>query len=298
MALQWLKGTLAGFREFALAVKNEIVSLQPKDSDTIRWQRDYDGMSAHLNLDAIVGGSSQSPVSDDALSSDTSAPQYLQVKNTGSNDIVKDMPVLIGDKIFGTEMYKGSASNTVFNPVKFYGVATESIAVNEVGMVAISGFYEFSSSTNITNGSELIPNASGTWTATTKGIVKVIATDGSNNTTLVRIIGYKLTEYADYFKIVINNDNTVSIVDGRNPTNTTCGVTDIGNVPKTTIVNPNGNIYLKATYNTDTNSYSFSFVSTITASDTAWLIGSAFTSGVIYQSWQQGAIYFAYRYIV
>ena len=57
MALQWLKGTLAGFREFALAVKNEIVSLQPKDSDTIRWQRDYDGMSAHLNLDAIVGGS-------------------------------------------------------------------------------------------------------------------------------------------------------------------------------------------------------------------------------------------------
>ena len=82
MALQWLKGTLAGFREFALAVKNEIVSLQPKDSDTIRWQRDYDGMSAHLNLDAIVGGSSQSLVSDDALSSDTSAPQYLQVKNT------------------------------------------------------------------------------------------------------------------------------------------------------------------------------------------------------------------------
>ncbi len=64
MALQWLKGTLAGFKEFASAVKNEIVSLQPKDSDTIRWQRDYDGMSAHLNLDSITGGSSQS-ISDD-----------------------------------------------------------------------------------------------------------------------------------------------------------------------------------------------------------------------------------------
>lgn len=65
MALQWLKGTLAGFTEFVSAVKNEIVSLQPKDSDTIRWQRDYDGMSAHLNLDSIVSGGSPSLISDD-----------------------------------------------------------------------------------------------------------------------------------------------------------------------------------------------------------------------------------------
>ena len=83
MALQWLKGTLAGFREFALAVKNEIVSLQPKDSDTIRWQRDYDGMSAHLNLDAIVGGSSLSSISEDAISEDSDGNIYLDCIHSG-----------------------------------------------------------------------------------------------------------------------------------------------------------------------------------------------------------------------
>ena len=291
MALQWLKGTLAGFREFALAVKNEIVSLQPKDSDTIRWQRDYDGMSAHLNLDAIVGGSSQSLV--DSMSEDSDGNIYLNCINSGSTAIPIYSTVSV---IISGDLLKAKASpiNTNYNLV--YGVTTAEIAVNGKGKVLISG--------KIDNPNPSLKGIVGTtktannWVSAPYGRMyalnsKILLVNCINNPQVT-------VEYDGDFKIVKNNDNTVSIIQGSNPTGSKAGDSDVGSFEKTTIPYTSGSsttIYAVVSYTQDTG-YTRTIKTSYTDDEAYQLIGSITSYGKVNQQWQKGAIKFGERWFV
>ena len=291
MALQWLKGTLAGFREFALAVKNEIVSLQPKDSDTIRWQRDYDGMSAHLNLDAIVGGSSQSLV--DSMSEDSDGNIYLNCVNSGSTaiPIYSTVSVIIsGDLLKATQ----TPINDNYNAV--YGVTTAEIAVNGKGKVLISG--------KIDNPNPSLKGIVGTtktannWVSAPYGRMyalnsKVLLVNCINNPQVT-------VEYDGDFKIVKNNDNTVSIIQGSNPTGSKAGDSDVGSFEKTTIPYTSGSsttIYAVVSYTQGTG-YTRTIKTSYNNDEAYQLIGSITSYGKVNQQWQKGAINFGERWFV
>ena len=291
MALQWLKGTLAGFREFALAVKNEIVSLQPKDSDTIRWQRDYDGMSAHLNLDAIVGGSSQSLV--DSISEDSDGNIYLNCVNSGSTaiPIYSTVSVIISG---GLLQAKASPINTNYNLV--YGVTTAEIAVNGKGKVLISG--------KIDNPNPSLKGIVGTtktannWVSAPYGRMyalnsKILLVNCINNPQVT-------VEYDGDFKIVKNNDNTVSIIQGSNPTGSKAGDSDVGSFEKTTIPYTSGSsttIYAVVSYTQGTG-YTRTIKTSYNNDEAYQLIGSITSYGKVNQQWQKGAINFGERWFV
>ena len=291
MALQWLKGTLAGFREFALAVKNEIVSLQPKDSDTIRWQRDYDGMSAHLNLDSIVGGSSQSLV--DSMSEDSDGNIYLYCTNTSSTaiPIYSTVSVIIsGDLLKATQ----TPINDNYNAV--YGVTTAEIAVNGRGKVLISG--------KIDNPNPSLKGIVGTtktannWVSAPYGRMyalnsKVLLVNCINNPQVT-------VEYDGDFKIVKNNDNTVSIIQGSNPTGSKAGDSDVGSFEKTTIPYTLGSsttIYAVVSYTQGTG-YTRTIKTSYNNDEAYQLIGSITSYGKVNQQWQKGAINFGERWFV
>ena len=291
MALQWLKGTLAGFREFALAVKNEIVSLQPKDSDTIRWQRDYDGMSAHLNLDAIVGGSSQSLV--DSISEDSDGNIYLNCINSDSTviPIYSTVSVIIsGDLLKATQ----TPINDNYNAV--YGVTTAEIAVNGRGKVLISG--------KIDNPNPSLKGIVGTtktannWVSAPYGRMyalnsKVLLVNCINNPQVT-------VEYDGDFKIVKNNDNTVSIIQGSNPTGSKAGDSDVGSFEKTTIPYTLGSsttIYAVVSYTQGTG-YTRTIKTSYNNDEAYQLIGSITSYGKVNQQWQKGAINFGERWFV
>ena len=293
MALQWLKGTLAGFREFALAVKNEIVSLQPKDSDTIRWQRDYDGMSAHLNLDAIVGGSSLSSISEDAISDDSDGNIYLDCIHSGTIAI----PIYSTVSVFvsgGLLQAKASPINTNYNLV--YGVTTAEIAVNGKGKVLISG--------KIDNPNPSLKGIVGTtktannWVSAPYGRMyalnsKVLLVNCINNPQVT-------VEYDGDFKIVKNNDNTVSVIQGSNPTGSKAGDSDVGSFEKTTIPYTLGSsttIYAVVSYTQGTG-YTRTIKTSYTNDEAYQLIGSITSYGKVNQQWQKGAINFGERWFV
>ena len=293
MALQWLKGTLAGFREFALAVKNEIVSLQPKDSDTIRWQRDYDGMSAHLNLDAIVGGSSLSSISEDAISEDSDGNIYLNCINSGSTaiPIYSTVSVIIsGDLLKATQ----TPINDNYNAV--YGVTTAEIAVNGKGKVLISG--------KIDNPNPSLKGIVGTtktannWVSAPYGRMyalnsKILLVNCINNPQVT-------VEYDGDFKIVKNNDNTVSVIQGSNPTGSKAGNSDVGSFEKTTIPYTSGSsttIYAVVSYTQGTG-YTRTIKTSYTNDEAYHLIGSITSYGKVNQQWQKGAIIFGERWFV
>ena len=291
MALQWLKGTLAGFREFALAVKNEIVSLQPKDSDTIRWQRDYDGMSAHLNLDAIVGGSSQSLV--DSISEDSDGNIYLNCINSDSIAI----PIYSTVSVFvsgGLLQAKASPINTNYNLV--YGVTTAEIAVNGKGKVLISG--------KIDNPNPSLKGIVGTtetannWVSAPYGRMyalnsKVLLVNCINNPQIT-------VEYDGDFKIVKNNDNTVSVIQGSNPTGSKAGDSDVGSFEKTIIPYTSGTttyIYAVVSYAQGTG-YTRTIKTSYTNDEAYQLIGSVTSYGNVNQQWRKGAINFSERWFI
>ena len=291
MALQWLKGTLAGFREFALAVKNEIVSLQPKDSDTIRWQRDYDGMSAHLNLDAIVGGSSQSLV--DSMSEDSDGNIYLNCINSGSTaiPIYSTVSVIIsGDLLKATQ----TPINDNYNAV--YGVTTAEIAVNGRGKVLISG--------KIDNPNPSLKGIVGTtetannWVSAPYGRMyalnsKVLLVNCINNPQIT-------VEYDGDFKIVKNNDNTVSVIQGSNPTGSKAGDSDVGSFEKTTIPYTLGSsttIYAVVSYTQGTG-YTRTIKTSYSNDEAYQLIGSVTSYGNVNQQWRKGAINFSERWFI
>ena len=291
MALQWLKGTLAGFREFALAVKNEIVSLQPKDSDTIRWQRDYDGMSAHLNLDAIVGGSSQSLV--DNISEDSDGNIYLNCINSDSTviPIYSTVSVIIsGDLLKATQ----TPINDNYNAV--YGVTTAEIAVNGRGKVLISG--------KIDNPNPSLKGIIGTvetannWVSAPYGRMyalnsKILLVNCINNPQVT-------VEYDGDFKIVKNNDNTVSVIQGSNPTGSKAGDSDVGSFEKTTIPYTSGSsttIYAVVSYTQGTG-YTRTIKTSYNNDEAYQLIGSVTSYGKVNQQWRKGAINFGERWFV
>ena len=293
MALQWLKGTLAGFREFALAVKNEIVSLQPKDSDTIRWQRDYDGMSAHLNLDAIVGGSSLSSISEDAISEDSDGNIYLDCIHSGTIAI----PIYSTVSVFvsgGLLQAKASPINTNYNLV--YGVTTAEIAVNGKGKVLISG--------KIDNPNPSLKGIVGTtktannWVSAPYGRMyalnsKILLVNCINNPQVI-------VEYDGDFKIVKNNDNTVSVIQGSNPTGSKAGDSDVGSFEKTTIPYTSGSsttIYAVVSYTQGTG-YTRTIKTSYSNDEAYQLIGSITSYGKVNQQWQKGAINFGERWFV
>ena len=291
MALQWLKGTLAGFREFALAVKNEIVSLQPKDSDTIRWQRDYDGMSAHLNLDAIVGGSSQSLV--DSMSEDSDGNIYLNCVNSGSTaiPIYSTVSVIIsGDLLKATQ----TPINDNYNAV--YGVTTAEIAVNGRGKVLISGKIDNPnpSLVGIVGTTETANN----WVSAPYGRMyalnsKILLVNCINNPQVT-------VEYDGDFKIVKNNDNTVSVIQGSNPTGSKAGDSDVGRFEKTTIPYTLGSsttIYAVVSYTQDTG-YTRTIKTSYTNDEAYQLIGSVTSYGNVNQQWRKGAINFSERWFI
>ena len=291
MALQWLKGTLAGFREFALAVKNEIVSLQPKDSDTIRWQRDYDGMSAHLNLDAIVGGSSQSLV--DSMSEDSDGNIYLNCINSGSTaiPIYSTVSVIIsGDLLKATQ----TPINDNYNAV--YGVTTAEIAVNGRGKVLISGKIDNPnpSLVGIVGTTETANN----WVSAPYGRMyalnsKILLVNCINNPQVT-------VEYDGDFKIVKNNDNTVSIIQGSNPTGSKAGDSDVGSFEKTTIPYTSGSsttIYAVVSYTQGTG-YTRTIKTSYNNDEAYQLIGSITSYGKVNQQWQKGAINFSERWFI
>ena len=291
MALQWLKGTLAGFREFALAVKNEIVSLQPKDSDTIRWQRDYDGMSAHLNLDAIVAGSSQSLV--DSMSEDSDGNIYLNCINSGSTaiPIYSTVSVIIsGDLLKATQ----TPINDNYNAV--YGVTTAEIAVNGKGKVLISGKIDNPnpSLVGIVGTTETANN----WVSAPYGRMyalnsKILLVNCINNPQIT-------VEYDGDFKIVKNNDNTVSVIQGSNPTGSKEGDSDVGSFEKTTIPYTLGSsttIYAVVSYTQGTG-YTRTIKTSYTNDEAYQLIGSVTSYGNVNQQWRKGAINFSERWFI
>ena len=293
MALQWLKGTLAGFREFALAVKNEIVSLQPKDSDTIRWQRDYDGMSAHLNLDSIVGGSSLSSISEDAISEDSDGNIYLNCVNSGSTaiPIYSTVSVIIsGDLLKATQ----TPINDNYNAV--YGVTTAEIAVNGRGKVLISGKIDNPnpSLVGIVGTTETANN----WVSAPYGRMyalnsKILLVNCINNPQIT-------VEYDGDFKIVKNNDNTVSIIQGSNPTGSKAGDSDVGSFEKTTIPYTSGSstaIYAVVSYTQGTG-YTRTIKTSYNNDEAYQLIGSITSYGKVNQQWQKGAINFSERWFI
>ena len=293
MALQWLKGTLAGFREFALAVKNEIVSLQPKDSDTIRWQRDYDGMSAHLNLDSIVGGSSLSSISEDAISEDSDGNIYLNCVNSGSTaiPIYSTVSVIIsGDLLKATQ----TPINDNYNAV--YGVTTAEIAVNGRGKVLISGKIDNPnpSLVGIVGTTETANN----WVSAPYGRMyalnsKILLVNCINNPQVT-------VEYDGDFKIVKNNDNTVSIIQGSNPTGSKAGDSDVGSFEKTTIPYTSGSstaIYAVVSYTQGTG-YTRTIKTSYNNDEAYQLIGSITSYGKVNQQWQKGAINFSERWFI
>ena len=291
MALQWLKGTLAGFREFALAVKNEIVSLQPKDSDTIRWQRDYDGMSAHLNLDSIVGGSSQSLV--DSMSEDSDGNIYLYCTNTSSTAIPIYSTVSV---IISGDLLKASKTPINDNYNAVYGVTTAEIAVNGKGKVLISG--------KIDNPNPSLKGIVGTtktannWVSAPYGRMyalnsKILLVNCINNPQVT-------VEYDGDFKIVKNNDNTVSIIQGSNPTGSKAGDSDVGSFEKTTIPYTLGSsttIYAVVSYTQGTG-YTRTIKTSYNNDEAYQLIGSITSYGKVNQQWRKGAINFGERWFV
>ena len=107
-------------------------------------------------------------------------------------------------------------------------------------------------------------------------------------------------EYDGDFKIVKNNDNTVSVIQGSNPTGSKAGDSDVGSFEKTTIPYTSGSsttIYAVVSYTQGTG-YTRTIKTSYSNDEAYQLIGSITSYGKVNQQWQKGAINFGERWFV
>lgn len=112
--------------------------------------------------------------------------------------------------------------------------------------------------------------------------------------------------YNGYFKAVLVTETEngqdvrkVKIVNGADPTATVCGQTDIGAVNAVELDLQNGNVYLTASYDSDTGRYSFAFsIANAPTDGTAWWQIAQINNGKLAQVWTGGTIYFGERFLI
>lgn len=113
-------------------------------------------------------------------------------------------------------------------------------------------------------------------------------------------------EYNGYFKAILKTETEddqevqkVRIVNGEYPNSTVCGQTDIGAVNAAELDFQNGNVYLTASYNSETHQYSFAFsIANAPTYGTAWWQIAQINNGKLAQVWTGGTIYFGERFVI
>lgn len=197
-------------------------------------------------------------------------------------------------KALGVKLFSNS-DDTVF-----FAIAEESIAPNRFGRALLSGPVILDIAG--TPQKFIKPTASGWYVFSENGMCRVLQVKGENVCVLLSgggFINSADNEYNGMFKIVDSGNGTINVVNGADITSQYCGETDIGKVPIMSMSKSNNkNVYLIGTYNSTEEKYVFNVKTSYSSGEMYWLLGSIDNTGNLTQIWTQGAIYFAWRFLI
>lgn len=241
----------------------------------------------------------------------------ILVLNIGLSEILPFWPVFLTNPaitpsdnenyfLFRKPLYNGKPTCTDGELEKLnIGVALQKIMPGKIGKVRISGVVPAMADISDTEDRYLIINTNGHLASSAMGKIRLLNRPANTGSQFVHVLlgasgeSEPQSEYNGMFKLMDSGSGVINVVNGADLTSQYCGYTDIGNAPNMSIAKSNNkNIYLIATYNSTEEKYVFNVKTSYLTGEMYWLLGSIDNLGNLTQIWTQGAIYFAWRFLI